>query len=401
MTHSNKIITEVCPVDKCTGCSACYNACHHQAISMVENSMGHLQPVIDEGKCVGCHLCQMSCPVINKQTLLYPKSCYAVVLPEEKDLLDSASGGAATALMRAVVTENGVVYGCTGEDVFHVHHVRVDSVQSIERLRGSKYVQSEIGTIFKDVFKDLKEQKNVLFTGTPCQIAGLKSFLRKDYPNLTTIDLVCHGVPSQKMLTENIGYYTTEEDGKKINVSFRKKVVAVNRKTKLNSARIEYGWFLQNQPYSIVSRKYFDDSYMFGFLQCLTFRESCYTCRYATSARCSDITLADFWGLGDDAKYDRGKGVSLCFINTEKGQVLFDKIKDKVNLQERDVVEGLIGNGQLQRPSCKNKAHALFRGLYPKVGLKASIDQSLKKERFRLKVVQPLKQNIKKIIGRK
>lgn len=401
MTYSNKIVTEVCPIDKCTGCSACYNACHQQAINMTENSMGHLHPVIDEDKCVGCHLCQKSCPVINKQTLLYPKFCYAVALPEEKDLMDSASGGAATAFMRTVVTENGVVYGCTGEDIFHVRHIRVDSLQGIERLRGSKYVQSEIGTTYKDVLKDLKEQKRVLFTGTPCQIAGLKSFLRKDYSNLTTIDLVCHGVPSQKMLTENIGYYTAEKDGKKLNVSFRKKNVEVDRKNKLNAAKIEYGWFLQNQPYSIVSRKYFDDSYMLGFLQCLTFRESCYTCRYATSARCSDITLADFWGLGDDAEYDKGKGISLCFINTEKGQVLFDTIKDKVNSQERDVVEGLIGNGQLQRPSCKNKYHVLFRSLYPRVGLKAAIDQSLKKEKFKLKVVQPLKRNIKKIIGRK
>lgn len=136
MTYSDKIITEVCPIDKCTGCSACYNACHQQAINMTENSMGHLHPVIDEDKCVGCHLCQKSCPVINKQTLLYPKFCYAVALPEEKDLMDSASGGAATALMRTVVTENGVVYGCTGEDIFHVRHIRVDSLQGIERLRG-------------------------------------------------------------------------------------------------------------------------------------------------------------------------------------------------------------------------------------------------------------------------
>lgn len=241
--HSNNKIKEVCPVDKCTGCSACYNACRHQAINMVEDSLGHLHPEIDSDICVGCHLCQMSCPVINRQTLLYPKSCYAVALAEEKDLMESASGGAATALMRAVISEDGIVYGCTGEDVFHVHHIRIDSLQDIQRLRGSKYVQSEIGTTYSDVLKDLKDDKMVLFTGTPCQIAGLKSFLRKDYSNLTTVDLVCHGVPSQKMLTENIGYYTEEKDGKKIKVSFRKKVVVEGGKTIHNSARIVYGWF--------------------------------------------------------------------------------------------------------------------------------------------------------------
>ena len=217
--HSNNKIKEVCPVDKCTGCSACYNVCRHQAINMVEDSLGHLHPEIDSDKCFGCHLCQISCPVINKQNLLYPKSCYALALLEEKDLMESASGGAATALMRAVVSEGGIVYGCTGEDVFHVHHIRVDSLKDIQRLRGSKYVQSEIGTTYREVLKDLKDEKMVLFTGTPCQIAGLKSFLRKDYSNLATMDLVCHGVPSQKMLTENVGYYTGEKDGKKIKVS--------------------------------------------------------------------------------------------------------------------------------------------------------------------------------------
>lgn len=398
--HSNNKIKEVCPVDKCTGCSACYNACRHQAINMVEDSMGHLHPEIDSDKCVGCHLCQMSCPVINRQTLLYPKSCYALALAEEKDLMESASGGAATALMRAVVSEDGIVYGCTGEDVFHVHHIRVDSLQDIQRLRGSKYVQSEIGTTYSDVLKDLKDDKIVLFTGTPCQIAGLKSFLRKDYSNLTTIDLVCHGVPSQKMLTENIGYYTEEKDGKKIKVLFRKKVVNEGGKNKHNSARIVYGWFLQNQPYTSINRKFYDDSYMFGFLQCLTFRESCYTCRYATSARCSDITVADFWGLGDEVDFEKGKGVSLCFVNTNKGQVLLDKIKKQVVLTERDIVEGISGNGQLQRPSGKNKSHRLFRNLYPNVGLKVAIDQSLKMEKFKLTVLLPLKKFIKNTIGR-
>lgn len=392
---------EICPADKCTGCSACYNACRHQAIAMVANDLGHLHPRIDMDKCFGCKLCQMSCPVVNKQQLLYPKTCYAVALPKDKDLKRSASGGAATALMRFIVNEHGVVYGCTGEDVFHVHHIRVDSLEGIERLRGSKYVQSEIGLIYKSVFVDLKTDKTVLFIGTPCQVAGLKAFLRKDYPNLLTSDLVCHGVPSQKMLTENIHYYTTEKDGKKIKVSFRRKIVGSGVNTKLNSYRIEYGWFLQNQPYSSINRKFYDDSYMFGFLQCLTFRDSCYTCRYATSARCSDITLADFWGLGDDANFEKGKGVSLCLVNTEKGQDLLDKIKDIVDIQERDVVEGVIGNGQLQRPSCKNNAHALFRFLYPKFGLKIAIKKSLKKEKFKLKVAQPLKDSVKKIIGKK
>ena len=182
--HLDKTMREICPMVQCTGCSACYNACRHQAINMTENELGHVYPQIDEDKCVGCNLCQMSCPVVNKPLLRYPNFCFAVALLKDEDLKFSASGGASTALMRAVINENGIVYGCTGEDVFHVHHIRVDSLQDIERLRGSKYVQSEIGLIYKSVLADLNSDKTVLFTGTPCQVAGLKSFLRKDYPKL-------------------------------------------------------------------------------------------------------------------------------------------------------------------------------------------------------------------------
>lgn len=398
--HSAKNIKEVCPVEKCTGCSACFNACRHHAIKMTEDLYGHVHPVIDVHKCVGCNLCEKSCPVINKPLLLYPRSCFAMALPAENDLALSASGGAATALMRQAVNENGVVYGCSGEDVYHVRHVRVDNLKDIEKLRGSKYVQSEIGLIYKDVLSDLKSGKLVFFTGTPCQVAGLKTFLRKDYPNLVTVDLVCHGVPSQKMLTENIGYYTDETDGKKIKIAFRSKSVCCDTKTKLNSCRIEYGWYFQHQPYSSFARKFYDDSYMFAFLQCLTFRESCYTCRYATSARCSDITLADFWGLGDDARYEKGRGVSLCLINTEKGLSFFGKIKDKNNVVEREIVEAIVGNGQLQCPSAKSCRQEEFRALYPKLGLKMSIAKVLMKEKFGLKVLQPLKQTIKDVMRR-
>ena len=389
---------KICSFDKCTGCAACYNACRHHAIDMKEDALGHLHPHIDDTKCVSCGLCKMSCPVVSEPTLIYPKECFAVCLPEPEDLHKSASGGAATIFMRNIVAVGGVVYGCTGEDMFNVRHVRVDDLPGIERLRGSKYVQSSIGETYREVMSDLKAGKEVLFTGTPCQVAGLKAFLRRDYPNLITADLVCHGVPSQKMLTENIHYYTEEHDGHKINVAFRRKIVGGD--SKLNSARIEFGWFYKTSHTQSVSRKFYNDSYMFGFLQCLTFRDSCYTCRYATSARCSDITFADFWGLGDDAKFNKGAGVSLCLINSEKGKVLLDRTKHEISFVQRDVVEAIIGNGQLQRPSCKHAAHHKFRQLYPSVGLQRSIEICLKKEKFRLSVIAKVKKQIKRLLGK-
>lgn len=202
----------ICPIEKCTGCQACYNTCKHGAIKMMPDGCGFIYPMIDNDECINCGLCKRSCPVNEKTLLLYPQSCYAATLKSDADLYASASGGAATAFMRTVISDGGVVYGCTGEDVYNVHHVRIDSLSDIDRLRGSKYVQSQIGDAYIKVKKDLKEEKPVLFIGTPCQIAGLQAFLRKDYTNLITVDLVCHGVPSQKMLNENIHYYTTDAD---------------------------------------------------------------------------------------------------------------------------------------------------------------------------------------------
>ena len=388
---------EVCPINKCLGCHACYNVCTHHAIEMSEDELGHLYPVIDNAKCVSCSLCRLSCPVNNKPVLVYPSKCFAVALSDESDLLKSASGGAATAMMRTFTQNGGVVYGCSGEDIFNVRHVRIDNVMDVEKLRGSKYVQSYVGDIYQKVKLDLQDCRECFFIGTPCQIAGLKSYLRRDYPNLVTADLVCHGVPSQKMLTENVRNYTSEKDGCKVKISFRRKI---GSRSKLNSARIEYGWFMQNQPYSNLNRKFYNDSYMFGFLQCLTFRDCCYTCRYATSARCADITFADFWGLGDDVQFEKGLGVSLCLVNSEKGQKLIEQIRPFAKVVERDIVEAIKGNGQLQRPSRMNSKRTIFKQLYPIYGLKKSIEKTLNIDKFCLLVIKPMIHNARRLIKR-
>lgn len=388
----------ICEKDKCTGCSACYNICKHEAINMLPDELGFVHPVIDIDKCVDCGLCRKNCPVNHLQPLLYPQECYAASLMSDNELKQCASGGAATAFARCIIRKGGIVYGCSGEDVFNIQHIRIQSLTEIEKLMGSKYVQSKIGYIYQLVLDDLKKERLVLFIGTPCQIAGLKAFLHKDYECLLTVDLVCHGVPSQKMLNENIAYYISEKDGKNIKIAFRRKAFEQESLTKFNSQRIEFGWFLRNQPYSCISKKFFKDSYMFGFLQCLTFRESCYTCRYATSARVSDITIADFWGLGDDAGFEKGKGVSVCLVNTERGKQFFSAVESSMKVVQREVVEAIMGNGQLQYPSKKHKNHIKFRKLYPQLGLKKTIKQCLKREKFQYEVVMVVKQYIKRII---
>lgn len=388
---------EICPKEKCTGCSSCYNACKHKAIEMKADTYGFIYPVVKQNQCIDCGLCQKVCPVNYPQQLLYPNDCYATTLQEENDLMKSASGGAATAFMRKFINQEGIVYGCTGEDIYHVHHIRIDSIIDIEKLRGSKYVQSDISDTYSQVLADIKLDKSVLYIGTPCQIAGLRAFLRKDYEKLFLVDLVCHGVPSQKMLTDNIHCYTRESNGKDLKVSFRRKLITKKSSSILNSARIEYGWFLQTPSKSIIEKTFFKDSYMLGFLSCLTFRESCYSCRYATSARISDITIADFWGLGRDAGFENGKGVSVCLINTTRGMKLFEQAKELLIVVRRDPVEAIMGNGQLQYPSKRHANHKLFKELYPQLGLSKSICKCLKKEIREYNVIKPLKTFIKKM----
>lgn len=390
-------MVEICNKDKCTGCAACLNVCNKDAITMVEDACGYVSPEIDPSKCVDCGMCAKVCPANNKVELRYPMDCYAAKVKDEAELASCASGGMATELSRYVIDKGGVVYGCTGKDIRYVHHIRIDSVEGLDLLKGSKYVQSFIGGIYKDVIHDLHSDRLVLFIGTPCQVAGLQGFLRhKDYPNLITADLVCHGVPSQKMLNDNIALYCTENED--VSVWFRRK----ERSSSICDAswRIAYGWFFQTghmrTPHSV---DYYKDPYMFGFLAPLTFRSSCYTCRYANISRCSDFTLGDFWGLGKDAGFVNGKGVSVVLVNTGKAAEVWKEVAERCICVRRDVVEAQKGNGKLQVPSRMHKNYNMFVSLYPVVGLRSAVYSALKKDLNKIRY-NNLKLFVKRLIKR-
>lgn len=388
---------DICPKDLCVGCWSCMNICSHQAIRVVTDECGFRYPSIDPDRCVDCGLCQKSCPVNISLDKYFPKECYAVTVKEDKELKCCASGGAATAISRQILQTGGVVYGCSGKEIRHVKHIRITQEDELPLLQGSKYVQSDTGLLFQSVRKDLLIGHRVFFVGTPCQIGGLKAFLKKDYANLITADLVCHGVPSQKLLNDNIDLYQSrgfnlEEE----TVHFREK--RFDRHTQ--SFKIEYGWFFRkNQPYSNTSLKkmYYRDPYMFGFIQGLFFRASCYKCSYAYAVRVADLTLSDFWGLGKDSGMDVGKGVSSVLINTDKGEALFNELRDKIICKRRDVQEAIVGNGQLQRPSSRHLQYDLFRKLYPKYGLEYAVRVCLKKDLMRIYLKRILS-GIKKLI---
>lgn len=388
---------EICPKDKCTGCAACFNACGKNAITMAEDVCGYIHPKIDNDLCVDCGLCEKVCPVNTKVALRYPQDCYAAAVKGEEELASCASGGIATELSRYVIDKGGVVYGCTGKDIRNVCHIRIDKTVELNLLKGSKYVQSFIGGIYKEVKRDLQSGRQVLFIGTPCQVAGLQGFLRhKDYPNLITADLICHGVPSQKMLNDNIALYCGEDED--ISVWFRKKE---RSSSKCDAPwRIAYGWFYQTSHMRAPRRvPYYKDPYMFGFLAPLTFRSSCYTCRYANISRCSDFTLGDFWGLGKDAGFVNGKGVSVVLVNTDKAAGIWLEVYKRCKCVRRDIVEAQKGNGQLQVPSRKHGNYDLFVSLYPKLRLKKAIYASLQKDLNKIRYTN-LKNFIKRLIKR-
>lgn len=370
---------QVCPKESCTGCTACMSVCPHAAISMKADKYGFFYPDINQDKCVDCGLCVATCPVHHPVKIVYPSDCYAVVCKTKEELRKVASGGMASIFSNYVLEKGGVVYGADGTDIRNVHHSRVDKSEDLDSLRGSKYVQSYMGDVYKQVKRDLREGRLVLYTGTPCQVAGLKAYLHnKEYENLITADLVCHGVPSQQMLNEDIELYTSDKN-QKLNVAFRIKPIQVEGKEK--GQGINFGFNIKPQGITYcfffggahaaeknqweIRKSINEDAYMLGFWRCLTFRPNCYDCRYACAARCGDFTIADFWGLGDDTGLDKSNGVSLLLVNSEKAKGIWQEVSKDCISVKRNIVEAIKGNDQLQRPSKKPADQPLFRKLYP------------------------------------
>ena len=382
-------MVDICEKSLCTGCHACMNICSKKAISMHPDSLGFLYPHIDAALCVDCGLCAKICPVNHPPKAVYPATVYAVQSADRADLMSSTSGGAASVFSQYVINQGGVVYGCSGSDITHICHKRIDTLSELNQLKGSKYVQSEIGLVFRQVRDDLKAGKKVLFTGTPCQVAGLKNFLRKDYETLVTVDLVCHGVPSQQLLLDDVkaGSHLQE----KYMVSFRKK----GRK----ETDLKFGVYVNKSDTLIYSKNYPQDSYIMGFMQGLFYRNSCYSCRWASSNRCSEITIGDFWGLGEvyNKEMDKGLGVSEALLNTEKGISFFKECKNLFHYEQRRVQEAIIGNGQLQYPSKRHPLYYKFQQLYVTEGFAKSCRRCLRRD-YRHYYMTSLKQSVFKLL---
>lgn len=338
----------------CCGCNACAEICPKHCIRMVEDAQGFVYPQVDSSVCVECGMCEKVCPFeVANLSLRPPLKAYAAWNKNRKEHLSSSSGGAAYVFSSYILNQGGVVYGCTSDGI-DVRHIRVENYSELSKLQGSKYVQSNVCGLFKEVKNDLKNGKTVLFIGTPCQVAGLKNYIKYISEHLYFVDLICHGVPSQRMLYEHIQHVAK---GRKIqHISFRK---GNDYRLSIKADKFNYEVSLWETPYK--------DLYLKGFFEGMICRPSCSKCPFAYPMRVSDITIGDFWGLQNAELLPKESkdGISLLLPMTDKGLNLIHAVENHLYISERSVDEAVNGNTQLRHPSLQGRRSRLFNIIYP------------------------------------
>lgn len=325
----------------CTGCGACWNVCPKGCNSAQHDEQGFLYPKVDLEKCINCNLCIKVCPIINKKNSTIDDSTdknpevYAAWSKNIEVRYNSTSGGVFSELAYYVINMNGLVVGAAYDNYNLVSHILAVNSEDVEKIRQSKYIQSNIGTIYQTLKNKLDDSITVLFCGTPCQVAGLKKYLRKEYSNLLTIDFICRGVNSPKAYQ----YWLSE-----LEEQYKDKVKKVWFKYKANGwkkspycTRVE---FMNNSNIVVNGKK---NMFMIGYLKGnLYLRQSCSKCYFKGDKRVSDITLADFWKI--EISIDDDQGISMVMLNSEKGKILFEHIKGKLVAYLRNFDEIKVGN---------------------------------------------------------
>ena len=330
--------------EKCTGCGACVQRCPKRCISWTQREFGFRYPQIDKDACVNCGLCEKVCPTDKALEVPVEQKVYAAVHKDTEVLAKSTSGGAFTAIADAIFAQGGIVYGAAMLDDMQVKHIRTTGKDDFEGLRSSKYLQSDTGTTYQMVEQDLKQGKFVLYSGTPCQIDGLKNFLGKDYETLYTVDIVCHGVGSQAYFDKYMDF-ARERYGKIKVLRFRSKEYA--------------GWSCggvvvvvgtSNSEKKIPYRD-FDNYYYSYFLSGDIYRKCCYSCKYANTKRVGDFSLGDYWGVEAlNLPLQTENGCSLLLVNNERAEKLLETIVD-LDKVETTIEQAAHCNKQLNEPS--------------------------------------------------
>lgn len=323
---------------KCCGCGACANACPKNCISLTTDGEGFVYPTVDVSVCINCNRCATVCPFENREivrTEAYPKA-YGAHTKNKEYIMNSSSGGLFSEIANLFISQGGVVCGVTIDANHKVFHTVIDSVDDIPLLQGSKYVQSDLARCYPQIEHTLSSGKKLLFTGTPCQVSAVKRLYKS--PNLYTLDVLCHGVPSQKLFDEYIKYLEKKHGGRLTEIAFRDKERngwSITQRYKIEKKGKENTYYLDRHL----------SEYFSGFLRNMTQRESCYACPYTTIEREGDITLADFWGV-DKVRPELffADGTSLLFANSERGDDLIQGVVDNIEIAEVDIKDATYQN---------------------------------------------------------
>lgn len=314
--------------DLCSGCGACSNICPQCAIEMKEDEKGFLKPNVDGEQCTDCHACKNICPLnYNEVKNFNTPLILSAINNNEQIRLKSSSGGLFYLFSKNILSENGVVFGCVWDENMQTKHIATQSLTELEKMFCSKYVQSHTKNTFKEVREFLLAGKKVLYSGTPCQIAGLKSFLRKEYDNLYLIDLICHGVPSRKTFEMFKGEICKEKN-------ITEKIININMRSKITDWGKPFTTVVstENNEYVIPFEQ---NSFLESFLHNFNIGDSCINCKFNSLPRYGDITVGDFCGVDEfDKELNDKKGTSILLINSEKGKNLFEDIKNDCLIRE-------------------------------------------------------------------
>lgn len=390
----------------CCGCSACVQRCPQQCITLSEDSEGFLYPKVNLKLCTNCNLCEKVCPILTPLSPQLPQHCYAGINQKEQVRLNSSSGGIFSLLAEKTIQEGGIVFGARFDEFWEVKHDYTKDKEGITAFRGSKYVQSRIEDNYQKTEKFLKEGEKILFSGTPCQIAGLKKFLRKEYENLVTIDFICHGVPSpliwrkyiddiSKIFIENkisstSSLSSSERKSYIEKISFRHKISGWKKFSFYVKFSLPIKQDKKNTKELVES--FSENLFMKGFLKDLYLRPSCYNCPFKKGKSRSDITLADFWGIQNlYPDWDDDKGTSAIFINNNKGIMLINKIKEHINYKEVNYND-IVNSNKSYESSC-NEPH--YRSLFfKKYGKKEHLDNSLFQQTLKDRIILKIKKHL-------
>ena len=384
---------EIVNKEKCCGCYGCVSICPKQCISMKSDEEGFWYPKVNKDICIKCGLCEKTCPVIRNEytgTDNNKVKSYVSYTNNYEIRMKSSSGGLFSMFAEKILSEGGVVFGAAFDDEFLVHHIAIETIEDLKLLQGSKYLQSKIGDSYKKAKDFLNKGRKVLFSGTACQIAALKAFLGKEYNNLFTIDVLCHGVPSPKVWQRYVREKESNYNSSLSKVNFR------NKST---------GWKRYSFEMEFTNSKKYNDifninDYMKLFLSDICLRPSCYDCRFKSLNRPSDITLGDCWGIENYMPdMDDDKGTSVVLVHSESGNEMLNSLKDKINLREAEVDKALPPTADSRKSV---KPHPNREKFFNKFNKGASIRKLVKltEPSFIKRCVRKAKRIIKKAVGK-